>query len=297
MSLSTPSVLIGWNGRFFPNNWRPITQEISFAQSCGLGSIQFSDRSEGFKTALGLDWPAAADLIAQAAITAVLEIVVQVNEAGLTPFGASPLDILRANLGFITTLPCPYVHWHLVPINPMQSDTIRNLETSLIPQFHQALEIASKHNFKFGFEHNAPQLGLFGTPESCAAMLEAVPGLTFVWDFNHTIPEHVKGFQTLIPRMSHLHISDSPLPVVNHHLPLGEGSINYDNYCQALILGNFSGPAILEIGGNPQAGGFGGDTDKALIDSAEKLARAFSQAGRDASLYRPGKQTQNMRYT
>ena len=222
-----------------------------------------------------------AALLDRAAVTAVLEIVVQVDEAGFSASGVSPLDILKVNLPFITGLPCHFVHWHLVPIEPMDTETIRTLEASLIPQFYEALALAAKHTFQFGFEHNIPRLGLFGNPKSCATMLEAVPGLTFVWDFNHTIPDHIEGFQALIPSMSHLHISDSPLPAVNHHLPLGEGSVDYAAYCRALLAGNFSGPAILEIGGNPEAGGFGGDTDEALVESAQKLRGAFSTAAID----------------
>jgi sugar phosphate isomerase/epimerase len=74
--------------------------------------------------------------------------------------------------------------------------------------------------------------------------------------------------------MSMLHVSDTPLPKVNYHLPLGLGSIDFPLYCQALQRGNFTGPAILEIGGLPKSGGYGRDTDAALVDSLQRLAAA-----------------------
>ncbi len=75
----------------------------------------------------------------------------------------------------------------------------------------------------------------------------------------------------LIPRMSMLHVADTPLPEVNHHLPLGEGSVDLADYCRALRQGGFAGPAILEIGGLPKSGGFGRDTDAALVASLRHL--------------------------
>ena len=57
-------------------------------------------------------------------------------------------------------------------------------------------------------------------------MLEAVPGLHLVWDVNHTVPELVQPLLALAPRFSLVHVSDTPLPDTNHHLPLGRGSVD-----------------------------------------------------------------------
>jgi len=137
---------------------------------------------------------------------------------------------------------------------------------------------ANAHGFRFGFEHNEPRGGLYATPERCAALLDAVPGLGFVWDTNHTAPEHLGGFLALIPRMTMLHVSDTRLPTVNDHYPLGMGAMDFPAYCRPLIAGGFSGPAIFEIGGLPQSGGYGRDTDDALIDSLHRLTAAIARA-------------------
>jgi len=43
----------------------------------------------------------------------------------------------------------------------------------------------------------------------------------------------------------------------------------------ALVAGGYSGPAILEIGGLPESGGYGRDTDDALIVSQHRLKEAI----------------------
>ena len=100
--------------------------------------------------------------------------------------------------------------------------------------------------------------------------------LGFVCDVNHVRPEQRAGYQELAPRMTMLHISDTPLPEVNYHLPLGMGSIDITSYCQELLERGFRGPAILEIGGLPKSGGYGRDTDDALIDSYTRLRTAIT---------------------
>ena len=107
-------------------------------------------------------------------------------------------------------------------------------------------------------------------------MLDAVPGLGFVWDMNHTAPEHLDGFLALTPRMTMIHVADTRLPTVNDHYPLGMGAIDFPAYCRALRARGYDGPAILEIGGLPQSGGYGRDTDDALIDSLHRLEAALT---------------------
>ena len=269
-------IQIGFNARLFPNNWRPALNEIRFAKENGFQAIQFPGPPEGLgKERLGDGLPTIARALKDNGITAVMEIVVHVYDNGLTADGKTPLDILKANLPAINTLPCPYVHWHLVSLGTLKPKPIRQLEKSYPPQFIEAVEIAHNHGFQFSFEHNEPELMLFSRADSCQEMLANVPSLGFVWDFNHTTPDELTAVQAMIPRMRMLHVSDTPLPEVNHHLPLGLGTVDFESYCQALIQGGFNGPAILEIGGLPKSGGFGKDTDEALINSRQILEQAI----------------------
>ncbi|HEX8551957.1 MAG TPA: TIM barrel protein [Abditibacteriaceae bacterium] len=274
------TISIGINGRFFPSNWRPALDEIAFADAHGFTALQFPGKEEGLNVEhLGADVLAVRDALARAGITATMEILLRVDHTGRTAAGCTPLEVLHANLAAITSLPCPYVHWHLVPSVPMDAAVVAALEAHFIPEFAAGVALAQHRGFRLGFEHNEPDLRLFGTPLSCQHALEAVPNLNFIWDFNHTIPGHITAFQALVPRMSLLHVSDTPLPEVNHHLPLGLGSIDFAHYCHALREGSFVGPAILEIGGLPKSGGYGRDTDEALIDSAIRLRRANDASG------------------
>lgn len=269
---------IGFNGRFFAGNWRPALVEIAFAREYGFTALQFLGKPEG----LGAEHTAApledvAEALQVAGITAVMELVVSVDATGRTEAGSTPLAFLEANLAAIRALGCACVHWHLVPLDGVDAAAARAIEAALVPQLTAAVRLGAANGFHFGIEHNEPELLLFGTPTACADALVAVPDLGMVWDFNHTIPQHVADFQALIPRMSMLHISDSPLPEVNYHLPLGLGTIDIHGYCAALRAGGFNGPAILEIGGLPKSGGYGRDTDAALIDSGQRLRKAWTQ--------------------
>jgi sugar phosphate isomerase/epimerase len=69
-----------------------------------------------------------------------------------------------------------------------------------------------------------------------------------------------------------LHVADTRLPEVNEHLPLGLGTAPLAEYLAVLAAAHFAGPAILEIGGLPKSGGYGRDTDEALVDSRKRLA-------------------------
>jgi sugar phosphate isomerase/epimerase len=207
-----------------------------------------------------------------------MEIMVYINENGLTAEGQTPLDILQANLPAITTLPCPMVHWHLVSLDTPEKGIVSRLEKALIPQFEAAVALARNFGFQFGFEHNAPEGMLFSNPEICLSVLRQVSGLGFVWDFNHVVPEKLAEFQDMTAWMCMLHISDTPWPEVNHHLPLGLGNLDLEDNFRALLQGGFSGPAILEIGGLPLSGGYGRDTDEALIASRHRLQQAILNA-------------------
>jgi len=53
------------------------------------------------------------------------------------------------------------------------------------------------------------------------------------------------------------------------------GAVDLVAYLRPLLRVDFRGPAILEIGGAPWSGGFGQDTDEALIDSNARLRLAI----------------------
>jgi L-ribulose-5-phosphate 3-epimerase len=267
------------NGRFFPGNWRPARDEIAFARRSGFAALQFPGKEEGLQaTHLGDEPVVVGDLLVEADILAVMEIVVRIDASGRTKNGKTPLEVLRANLPAIKALPCRSVHWHLALSAWPGEPAVRRLEETLTPQFADAVDLAQEQGFTFGLEHNEPDLVLFGNPASCHAILAATPGLAFVWDLNHTTPADLPAYLDLTPRMSMLHVADTPLPEVNHHLPLGQGNIDFAAYCRALADGGFAGPAILEIGGLPKSGGYGRDTDEALVASRRHLEGALAMA-------------------
>lgn len=269
---------IGFNGRFFPNNWRPAIQEIEFAAENGFRYLQFQGKETGLmEEHLGAPLSEVAQALREANLSTVMEIVIWLNEQGLTKSGFTPLEVLHANLPAIDTLGCHCVHWHIVAWPLLDSATASALEQKVLPDLAAGVALGQAHGFKFGLEHNEPELMLFSRPHSCAAALRAVPGLHFVWDLNHTTPEDFEGFAALTPLVSMLHVSDTPMPEVNHHLPLGMGTIDFDLYCERLRQDGFHGPAILEIGGLPKSGGYGRDTDEALIDSLTRLSAAQGQ--------------------
>jgi sugar phosphate isomerase/epimerase len=253
-------------------------QEIAFAQAAGFESIQFHGQEHGAgETYFGTQPEVVGAALSAAGLTAVMEIIVRVDADGLSPAGQTPLDVLHANLPAITALGCSCVHWHLAPAQRMTTSQLRTLERSVVPQLAEAAALGVRHGFRFGFEHNEPDIPLFAQPEHCAPVLEQVAELWFVWDLNHTEPEQLAGYLALAGRMSMLHVSDTPLPEVNYHLPLGMGSIDLAAYVGQVVQGGFGGPAILEIGGLPKSGGYGRDTDQALKDSLARIQQVLAE--------------------
>ncbi len=274
----TQRIKIGMNGRFFPNNWRPALAEIDFAAVNGFEAMQFPGLEEGLSTShLGSDPAVVGERLRDAGITPVMEIVVRVDRPdGRTASGMTPLDLLDANLPAIEALGCACAHWHLVLRYPGAAAVAGAFEDGLRDQLLAAVDRAERVGVRFGIEQNEPEWPPYRAPAACARALEATPGLGFVWDMNHALPDDVDGYFGLAGRMQMLHVADTPLPVVNHHLPLGLGRIDFGAYFEALLRGGFSGPAILEIGGLPKSGGYGRDTDAALIDSARRLRAAIA---------------------
>ncbi len=264
---------IGFNARLFPNNWRPAVQEIQFVAENGFDCLQFMSRNRPVTAEhLGNTLSEVQAALQAQGVFATLEIFAHLQADGRLKSGLTVLELLQANLPLITTLPCTHVHYHFATSHSAPAEVVRQLEADLVPQVEAALTIARQVGFRLGFEHNADTAShLFATPESCVRLLECLPELGLVWDFNHTRIEQIAAFKQLIPRMMLLHVSDTPLPDINHHLPLGLGSIDLADYCQALRAGGFDGPAILEIGGLPKSGGYGRDADAALLDSRQRL--------------------------
>ncbi len=129
----------------------------------------------------------------------------------------------------------------------------------------EALTLARAQGIVFGVEHNAPGHRILTGVEEVGRLLAAVPGLRFVWDVNHTPADELAAYLALRDRFGLVHVSDTPLPETNHHLPLGRGNVDLS------VLAGLDVPLILEIGGLPHSGGPGLDTDDALLDSLARL--------------------------
>ncbi len=266
------TIQIGMNGRFFPANWRPAIQEIEFAHQNQFEAVQWRGPAGGLRESdLGAPLEVVAAELARTGLQPVMELMLIVDEKGEMPEGGRPLDALTANLPAIEAMGFTAVHWHLIPAGDPSDDECRALELALRPQLSEGVALGNKYGFRFGIEHNEPRMGLFGTSAACTAALEAVEGLQFVWDFNHTTPDEFAAFAALAPRMSMLHISDTAWPEVNYHLPLGLGNLDLRPFIEVLENAGFDGVGVLEIGGLPLSGGYGRDTDEALIDSRGRL--------------------------
>lgn len=245
-------------GRFFGRtsggNWRPPEDELRFAAAAGFDTIQIrSDRPGELEDELGVG---ASELGAQfddAGVEPVLELLVRHEGEPGTVARA-----LRANLEAIDAIGILRVHVH--PVGPREAAPL------LAADFAEALEVAEGAGLIFAAEHNAPGHRLLVEPDEVEALLDGVPGLGLVWDVNHTPAEHVSRFLALRELFTLVHVSDTPLPETNHHLPLGRGSVDFD------VLEQIEdAPFILEIGGLPHSGGPGLDTDEALLDSLARL--------------------------
>lgn len=268
---ATNMIEIGMNARLFAANWRPAIDEIAFAATAGFQGLQFNDRAAGLDAAiLGAPFAAVAAALTAHQVGAVLEIMPRVDATGHTADGQTPLDMLKANLPAITTLPCRRVHWHIALNDPTGTDPAR-IADWLVPQLAAAVTRAAYEGFRFGIEQNDAPHPALSQPAEFAALLDAVPGLGFVWDLNHAAPAQYDGFLALAPRMTMLHVGDTRLPEVNEHRPIGQGSVDFAALLRRVTANGFRGPAIIEIGGSSRSGGFEQDTDAALTDSLARL--------------------------
>jgi L-ribulose-5-phosphate 3-epimerase len=249
---------IGMLGRFFGRhtggNWRPPAQELAFASSAGFDTVQIrSDRPGEIDDELGIDPAELGALFDDTGLEPVLEMLVRhEGEPGTV------VRALRANLPAIEAIGFLRVHVH--PVGSAEAAPL------LAADFAEALAVAEDAGLIFAAEHNAPGHRLLVQPDEIEALLDAVPGLGFVWDVNHTGAGDVNRFLALRERITLVHVSDTPLPETNHHLPLGRGAVDF---APARTFEDV--PLILEIGGLPHSGGPGLDTDDALLDSIERL--------------------------
>jgi L-ribulose-5-phosphate 3-epimerase len=249
---------VGMLGRFFGRltggNWRPPAQELAFAAATGFDTVQIrSDRAGELEDELGMEAAELGALFDDQGLEPVLEMLVRHDGQP----GAIP-RALRANLAAIDEIGFLRVHVH--PVGPREAAPL------LAGDFAEAHDVAEQAGLIFAVEHNAPGHRLLVDPDEIEALLEAVPGLGFVWDVNHTLPEHAGRFRALHERVTLVHVSDTPLPETNHHLPLGRGNVDL-----APARSFEDVPLILEIGGLPHSGGPGLDTDEALLDSLTVL--------------------------
>jgi sugar phosphate isomerase/epimerase len=256
---------IGMLGRFFPGNWRPPADEIRFAAENGFAAVQIrSDEPGALEEVLGADAGETGRAFAEHGVEPVVEMLLRLNDY------PSVADAVRANLAALAALGCTRVHVHPVP-GSSRID-VDELHARLPGLFADAMRVAEDAGLVLGVEHNSVEHRLLIDPEVVAALLDAVPGLHFVWDLNHADPHAFARFRD---RLSLVHASDTPLPVTNHHLPIGRGAVDFS------VLDGVEVPVILEIGGLPASGGPGFDTDDALRSSRDAvLASAQAQAHR-----------------
>jgi L-ribulose-5-phosphate 3-epimerase len=273
--MKQPDIRIGHNARIFENDFHPALEEIRFAKRARFSGIQFPDRQGGLlEHRLGAGFAEIQHAFEDAQLDVALEIFHEVgHEVSWTP-----LETLRKSLPAIQGLGITLVHWHLHTRQPISEQP--RLEDFLALEFAAGVEIAQEYGFKIAFEHNDKNI-LLANPQACANMLKRVPGLGFVCDLNHFPADQLPDYAALAPRITMLHISDSPLPQLNHHRPIGLGKIDFQTYFKAFLEHGFDGMGILEIGGQPWAGGYGQDTDDALEDSLQRLTKLHVNARAD----------------
>ncbi|MBT4609447.1 MAG: sugar phosphate isomerase/epimerase [Gemmatimonadetes bacterium] len=260
---------IGFQARLFGPE-RNLSAEVDFALAAGFRAIQFRGSPSAMVGNLG-DLTAADSLLRDSKIEPVLEILIGLDEHGLCE-GRSPTGILRDNLPLINSLRIRYVHWHLYTLIEQALPTVTQ---SLADQCATAVELGNSHGFRMAIENNSPEGLVLVRPSHCRELLEAVPGLGLVWDLNHSEPGDAVHFLELATSMQMLHVSDTPLPEANHHLPLGLGTVPISRHMEILRRAGYNGPMILEVGGHASSGGHGRDTDTALQDSRSRLEAAW----------------------
>ena len=250
-------------GRLTGGNWRPPEEELRFASTAGFDTVQIrSDRAGGLEDELGVPPGLLGELFDDAGLEPVVEMLVRhTGEPGTLA------RALRANLEAFEAIGVLRVHIH--PVGAREAAPL------LRADFAEALAVAEDASLLLGVEHNAPGHRLLVEPEEVEELLDELPGLWFVWDTNHTLPEHRGRFLALQERFSLVHVSDTPLPETNHHLPLGRGNVDFSPLFELDDV-----PLILEIGGLPHSGGPGLDTDEELLAALRRLRDGERESAR-----------------
>lgn len=276
--MATIKPRIGIVGRFFPVHYRPALDEISFLAKHEFGAIQFNGTDQGFNSSfLGASFLTIHEELVSSNIQPTMELTVRIDVFGKTTTNLSISQVLENNLPAITELECNPVHIHVVPPQELSRDERTNLMHICKQQFSVMVRLAEENNFVLGMEHNDPAFPLFGNYASCEEVLSKEPKLKFTWDTNHTTTEELHLFQNWFNRLAVVHVSDSPLPELNYHWSLGRGSIDFAAYLKPLVASNYQGIYILEVGGLPKSGGYGQDTDQALLSSKQHLEEVLKK--------------------
>jgi sugar phosphate isomerase/epimerase len=115
--------------------------------------------------------------------------------------------------------------------------------------FERIHEEAQKRGLGVVLE-NHPQ-GLLATADQIETFLAAgrYPGVTVCYDVANAFAvgeDPVTGLTRLMPRLSIIHLSDSPKGQWRHD-PIGTGDIDFRSIGKALTASAFTGPAVLEI--------------------------------------------------
>jgi len=243
-------------GRLTGGNWRPPADELAFASAVGFDTVQIRSQRPGeLEDELGVGAAELGAMFDDAGLEPVLEMLVR-HEGEPGTFSRA----LRANLRAIDEIGFLRVHIH--PVGPALAPQ------ALAAELVDAVAVAAESELIFGIEHNAPGHRILVEPEEVEALLDAVPALGLVWDINHTRTADLPRFLAFQERFTLVHVSDTPLPETNHHLPLGRGNVDF------APVRDLEVPLILEIGGLPHSGGPGLDTDEALRDSLTTLLSA-----------------------
>jgi sugar phosphate isomerase/epimerase len=248
---------VGMLGRFFGRltggNWRPPAVELAFAAAVGFDTVQIrSERPGEIEDELGVEAAELGALFDETGVEPVLEMLVR-HQGEPGTFSRA----LRANLRAIDEIGFLRVHIH-----PVGRELAPH---ALASDLADAVAVAAESELIFGIEHNAPGHRILVEPDEVEALLDEVPALGLVWDVNHTRVDDLPRFLALQERFTLVHVSDTPLPETNHHLPLGRGNVDL------APVRTLDVPLILEIGGLPHSGGPGLDTDEALRDSFARL--------------------------
>ncbi len=261
-------IRIGFQARLFSGQ-RTAIQEVEFGVKSGFRAIQFRGHVGLAKRTNFGERRELATCLRANDVEPTMELLIEVGADALTEDRRSPVEVLESNLSIIDELGIKCVHWHLYSLIPDDSD-MQALHHLLLDPCFQGTRIAQSHGFVLGIENNPPEGRILYSPSECLEFLDQIPELRLVWDMNHSPSEFHLEFHSLGARTSLLHISDTPLPDLNHHLPIGEGSIDVAQHLRTMVANGFRGPAILEIGGPPGSGSYR-DTDSALAESRSRL--------------------------